>query len=469
MDMNCIGVSKPGLKGVVNISFVLLQIESKRDEFRKYLERTGATEKLTSSLMKLYQEPDRPADAISYIRKQLCDGDYPDLEEIKAMKLEIANLTAEKQKAEVESSVVLTNAADETPIEGDGETTLKFEALLGNPDAKSLLKKFLTRENFGVLKTLTTDMGGSLMNNIQCGLIEHEHGIGVFASDQGAFKTFETLFTPILEKLHDVDTEGEEILNQPAPDWGEVEEIIDLDPEGLVVDSHTITLGRALEGVSFMSTISSEAIQEIVSTIKKALGKIADEDFAGQFHDLSEIEEEKKEKWIKDGILFKEPHDKYLKAAGTYRFWPSGRGLFLNEKKNLRVWVNAEEHLQVTSFNEGGNLRETYEQLKKFMDLLSDLEFASDSRWGFLAHNLKNIGNTMRVTVNMKIPQLMLQDNISKLHSLVETHGVETQDLENGVTAVTNKKRFGITEFETVKRFQTCLSEIISSEKCLNN
>lgn len=433
------------------------------------MEQTGATEKLTSSLMKLYQEQDRPADAISYIRKQLCDGEYPDLEEIKAMRTEIANLTAEKEKVDVDLAVALTNTADETPSANDGELTLKFEAFSENANAKSLLKEYLTKEAFGNLKALTTEMGGSLMDNIQCGLTEPEHAIGVFASDEGAYKTFEALFAPILEDLHEIDTEGEETVNQPDLDWGDVEEIIDVDPEGSMVDSHAITVGRALKGVSFMPTITNESMQEVASTIRKALEKIVDEEFAGKFYELTEIEAEQKEKWIKEGVLFSAPDDKFLKAAGTYRYWPAGRGFFLNEKKNIRVWVNEEEHLQIASFNEGGNLRETYDRLIKFMDLLSDLEFARESRWGFLAHNLKNIGNTMRVAVNMKIPQLMLEENVSKLDALVEAHGVTVEEKEDGVTELTNKKRFGVTEFETVKAIQTGIADFISSEKCLNN
>lgn len=442
------------------------QIESKRDEFRKYLENSGATEKLTASLVKLYQEPDRPKDAIAFIRKQLCDGDYPDPEEIKAMRDEIASLIAEKQKADVELVVALTNLPDEKPS-GDGGMATKFEALIANPDAKSMLKDFLTKEAFGTLNALTTEKGGTLNDNIQCGLTEPEHGVGVFASDQSAYKTFEPLFTPILEAIHEVDSE--EPLNQPEVEWGEFEEIKDLDPEGIIVDSNSITLGRALKDVRFMPIITDEEMQEAVSLIRKNLEKIVDDEFVGKFYNLSEMETEQKEEWIKEGILFKGPDDKYLKAAGTYRYWPAGRGLFLNEKKNIRVWVNEEEHLQITSFNEGGNLGGTYERLYKFMELLSELEFARDSRWGHLAHNLKNIGNTLRVTVNVKIPLLKHEDNVKQFDSLVESHEIIAEDLENGVVALSNKKRFGITEFETVKGIQAGLVEIIAAEKCLCN
>lgn len=40
--------------------------ENKREEFRKYLERTGVMDALTKVLVSLYEEPDKPDDALEY-------------------------------------------------------------------------------------------------------------------------------------------------------------------------------------------------------------------------------------------------------------------------------------------------------------------------------------------------------------------------------------------------------------------
>lgn len=41
-------------------------IDSKREEFRKYLEKSGAMDALTKVLVMLYDEPEKPADALEY-------------------------------------------------------------------------------------------------------------------------------------------------------------------------------------------------------------------------------------------------------------------------------------------------------------------------------------------------------------------------------------------------------------------
>jgi hypothetical protein len=45
--------------------------ESKKEEFRKYLETSGVIDQLTKVLVGLYEEPDKPNDAVEFIKKYL--------------------------------------------------------------------------------------------------------------------------------------------------------------------------------------------------------------------------------------------------------------------------------------------------------------------------------------------------------------------------------------------------------------
>ena len=42
-------------------------IEAKKDEFRTYLEKTGVVDQLTRVLVSLYEEQDKPQNALEYI------------------------------------------------------------------------------------------------------------------------------------------------------------------------------------------------------------------------------------------------------------------------------------------------------------------------------------------------------------------------------------------------------------------
>ncbi len=44
------------------------------------------------------------------------------------------------------------------------------------------------------------------------------------------------------------------------------------------------------------------------------------------------------------------------------RDWPDARGIWHNEKKNLLVWVNEEDHTRVISMERGGNMKRVFER-----------------------------------------------------------------------------------------------------------
>lgn len=71
-------------------------IEPKRDEFRKYLERSGAIEALTKLFVKLFHENERPDNPMEFIRENFGDSILCQ-QEIKDLKLELNDLKAENK------------------------------------------------------------------------------------------------------------------------------------------------------------------------------------------------------------------------------------------------------------------------------------------------------------------------------------------------------------------------------------
>merc|ERR1711997_1018188 len=68
------------------------------DEFRKYLEKAGVLELLTKSLVQLYEEPEKPSDGLSYMKKAV--GGSPADKEL------IANLQKENEELKAKVSLL---------------------------------------------------------------------------------------------------------------------------------------------------------------------------------------------------------------------------------------------------------------------------------------------------------------------------------------------------------------------------
>merc|ERR1719348_353423 len=83
--------------------------DAKKDEFKKYLEKSGVIEMLTKSLVQLYEEPEKPNDAVTYLKSQV-GGGQKEKEEIEKLQQENKDLKAkleelEKGRQELEEKV----------------------------------------------------------------------------------------------------------------------------------------------------------------------------------------------------------------------------------------------------------------------------------------------------------------------------------------------------------------------------
>ncbi|GAB6032836.1 hypothetical protein CHUAL_012038 [Chamberlinius hualienensis] len=75
--------------------------DSKREEFRKYLEKAGLLDALTRALVNLYNENEKPTDALQYMKDLLFPSPFENqavAKEIDELKKEIAALKIENEE-----------------------------------------------------------------------------------------------------------------------------------------------------------------------------------------------------------------------------------------------------------------------------------------------------------------------------------------------------------------------------------
>jgi len=70
--------------------------DSKREEFRKYLEKAGVLDALTKVLVGLYEEPEKPNNALDFLKQHL-GASGPETADVEALKQEVTEL---RQKLE---------------------------------------------------------------------------------------------------------------------------------------------------------------------------------------------------------------------------------------------------------------------------------------------------------------------------------------------------------------------------------
>lgn len=225
--------------------------------------------------------------------------------------------------------------------------TKGFDELNSASDVNSLLKKYLTQQILDLLKETKTKFKGTLLDCIQSGLEVLDSPIGAFACDSDAYKVFAPLFDDIIEELHGFQKDDK----QPDLNWGESCKLPELDD---AIISIRMQCSRSVECIPFAPIMSMEQYEKILEQLQSAT-KCLSGDLKGQFYALEAIDSDLKKQLIDDNLMFMEDN-KQLKAANGTRFWPTGRGIFVNESKSFVVWCNEEDHLRFISTEQGGNL-----------------------------------------------------------------------------------------------------------------
>ncbi|XP_050392981.1 arginine kinase [Patella vulgata] len=344
-----------------------------------------------------------------------------------------------------------------------------FEKINAAKDSKSLLKKHLTPEIFAATKDKVSKFKGTLADCIRSGCMNPDSGVGIYASDPDAYTTFAAVLDPVIKDYHNV-TE----LNHPKPDFGDTSKLDfgDLDPSGDMIVSTRVRVGRSHASYGFPPVLTLEDRVEMEKNTVKCLAKLTG-DLKGEYCPLTGMTKEKQAELTADHFLFNDS-DRFLREAGGYNDWPTGRGIYFATNKKFLVWVNEEDHLRFISMQMGGNLGEVYTRLVKAIKELetSGLEFAKKDNLGYLTFCPSNLGTTLRASVHIKIPKLAADPEFKKfcdgLH--IQARGIHGEHTESvgGVYDISNKRRLGLTEIEAVQEMRRGVEAVIKREKELS-
>ncbi|GMI14078.1 hypothetical protein TrVE_jg2956 [Triparma verrucosa] len=86
--------------------------DSKKEEFRKYLEKSGVIDALTKVLVGLYEEPERPPNAVDYIKRYMGAPTGVDVEALRIENEELKKEVTELRATQEEMSQRLREAEE---------------------------------------------------------------------------------------------------------------------------------------------------------------------------------------------------------------------------------------------------------------------------------------------------------------------------------------------------------------------
>ncbi|KAJ6647348.1 Arginine kinase [Pseudolycoriella hygida] len=486
-----------------------MAVEFDREEFRQYLKDSGAVMALSKVLMKLYElKANRPTAAVNFIHENLLD-DLPSFTEFEILKKELEEtkhvleqLTVGGTLTESQLNFIknmnkteeirrkcndsMISARQSQIVEGNSDR-ISFlngskiraiakadenysekidkivEFLWRDSKCTSLLKRYLTPDVYRNLKNEETTNHTTLVDCVSSGLEIHESLIGVYAPEVDVYTTFGELFNPIIEDYH----AGYGTLDQHPPlYWGDPSDFTDLDVKKEFISSMRIRCVRTVKEYPLIPKMTKEDFSSLYEKVKNVMENLSGE-LEGHWYGLEDVDPETKRDLINNRYVL-EYGDRFLESAGAVEHWPIGRAVYINNSKTFFVWINEEDHLRFISMESGSNIPAIYSRLIDAVDQCSSkLNFLRDEHLGFVSLCPTNLGNTIRASVLIDLPKLTKH---MKLEALTEKFNLEIrgshepQFAKSDMFEISNKRKLGLTEYESIKELHDGIKAIIQEE-----
>ncbi|MEA1879073.1 MAG: phosphagen kinase [Campylobacterota bacterium] len=338
---------------------------------------------------------------------------------------------------------------------------------LFSKENNSLVKKYLTKEVFELIKDKKTSLGYGFEQLIHSGLNNDDSDIGIYAGDKESYSTFSPLISPIIESYHGFTASSQHKSNMNPDDL----DTPNPDKEGKYILSTRIRVGRNIENMPLGAAISKEERNRLEAMVVDALS-LLDGELDGEYYALDGMRKEVQTRLIEDHFLFKEG-DRFLEYAGLNRDWPEGRGIYHNKNKTFLVWVNEEDQLRIISMQEGGDIKEVFARLVDAIERMeSRLTFSYSEQLGYITSCPTNLGTAMRASVHIALPNLSNHmdtfNTITKQYHL-QIRGVDGEHTQSKghVFDISNARRLGVTEVEAVDEMYHGVVALIDAEKSL--
>jgi protein arginine kinase len=228
-----------------------------------------------------------------------------------------------------------------------------------------------------------------------------------------------------------------------------------------VVLTSRIRLARNLDGEPFPGWAEKSRRRRIFAKLREAVEAlpVMKDGFS---QELKALEAMRKQVLVERHLISRE-----LAARGE------ACGVVIDRRQNFSFLLNEEDHLRMQAIRTGLSLHEAFKALDELDDKLAErLEFAFDSKFGFLTACPTNLGTGLRASVMLHLPALVLSDLVGKVLQGVARLGLavrgiygEGSDSLGHLFQFSNQSTLGESEETIIRRLERVASDIAGYER----
>ena len=226
-----------------------------------------------------------------------------------------------------------------------------------------------------------------------------------------------------------------------------------------VVASSRIRLARNLNGYPFPSRLKDDKqAKEIIRAVSSAINKV--DEFKLYYMDGITEEEALNlvENHLVSPLLLKRP--RYSAAV-------------INEKRNVSIMINEEDHLREQCIEKGFALRQAYKTMsEKDNIIVRSIQFAYDEQLGYLTACPTNLGTGLMASVMLFLPALTMSSLMPRVIRSANRLGLtvrgiygEGSQAEGYMYQLSNEVTLGVTEDEILTQVEEIVARVAEMEE----
>ncbi|MGN0807193.1 MAG: ATP--guanido phosphotransferase [Candidatus Coproplasma sp.] len=226
---------------------------------------------------------------------------------------------------------------------------------------------------------------------------------------------------------------------------------------GTVISSR-IRLARNINGYPFPAKLKSDGqAKEIIRSVSSAINKV--DEFALKYMDG--ISEDEALNLVENRLI----SPALLKN-------PTRSAVLINEKGDISIMINEEDHLREQCIRGGMSIRQAYADLSEKDSLIArSLPFAYDEQLGYLTACPSNLGTGLRASVMLFLPALslggLLPDVVKSARRLgLTVRGAygEGSGADGYTYQLSNEVTLGVTEENVLTLVEQVVSRVVELE-----
>jgi len=231
--------------------------------------------------------------------------------------------------------------------------------------------------------------------------------------------------------------------------------------ENSIVLTSRIRLARNVQDAPFPGWAKKKERCHVLEEVRPAVDELSVM-AKGFSHELNDLTSLQKQVLVERHLISREQA-----ARGE------GSAMVVDRKQRLSLMINEEDHLRMQSISSGMDLRGAYDLIQTIdRQLEQKVEFAFDSKLGYLTACPTNLGTGMRASAMLHLPALVLSEQINQVLQAISKIGLAVRGLFGEGTEslghlfqISNQSTLGESEEHIIHRLERVIGQVATHEK----